>query len=87
MRGWRSRLFLAVFLASITPTARSILRARCMETGLGYANTGWHNSETVPTSAQHPELGKLVSTGEMGIYFWTGRMPKVLASFPEPAGA
>jgi CubicO group peptidase (beta-lactamase class C family) len=26
----------------------------------------------------------MVSTGEMGIYFWTGRMPTVLAAFPTP---
>jgi 4-amino-4-deoxy-L-arabinose transferase-like glycosyltransferase len=50
--------------------------------GLGYSNIGWHQSETVRYLQGHPELVEMVSTGEMGIYFWTGRMPTVLAAFP-----
>lgn len=49
--------------------------------GLGYSNIGWHNSETVAYLHAHPELENIVSTGEMGIYFWTGRKPRVLAEF------
>jgi CubicO group peptidase (beta-lactamase class C family) len=52
--------------------------------GLGYSNIGWHQSETIRYLQQHPELVSMVSTGEMGIYFWTGRMPTVLAAFPTP---
>ena len=50
--------------------------------GLGYSNIGWHQSETVRYIQEHPELVNMVSTGEIGIYFWTGRMPTVLAAFP-----
>jgi hypothetical protein len=53
-------------------------------TGLGYSNVGWHNSETVAYIEAHPELTTMVSTGEMGIYFWTGRKPETLADFPDP---
>ncbi len=53
-------------------------------TGLGYSNIGWHSSEIVHYLQTHPELVDMVSTGEMGIYFWTGRMPTVLAAFPTP---
>lgn len=56
------------------------------ETGLGYSNVGWHNSETIEYLRQHPELVDLVSTGEMGIYFWTGRMPKVISAFGSVEG-
>jgi len=56
-----------------------------MDAGLGYANAGWHDSETVPYIRDHPEIVEMVSTGEMGIYFWTGRMPTGLAAFPSPA--
>ncbi len=84
--GWRMRaaamLFLAVFSIYYAYRAFDFTR-QTMETGLGYANAGWHNSETVPYIRAHPEL-EMVSTGEMGIYFWTGRMPRVLASFPSP---
>jgi hypothetical protein len=53
-------------------------------TGLGYSNVGWHNSETVAYIEAHSDLTTMVSTGEMGIYFWTQRMPKSLAEFPDP---
>lgn len=52
--------------------------------GLGYSNIGWHQSETIRYLQEHPKLINMVSTGEMGIYFWTGRMPTVLAAFPTP---
>lgn len=58
--------------------------AQMQRVGLGYANISWHNSETVTYIRAHPELSEkqMVSTGEMGIYFWTGRKPQVIASFP-----
>lgn len=43
-------------------------------TGLGYSGSGWYNSETVAFIKSHPKV-ELVSTGDMGIYFWTGRRP------------
>jgi hypothetical protein len=49
--------------------------------GLGYSNIGWHQSETIAYLQAHPELTDMVSTGEMGIYFWTNRKPTVLAAF------
>ncbi len=51
--------------------------------GLGYTNAGWHNSETVEYLRQNPQITNMISTGEMGIYFWTGRMPLSLATYPE----
>jgi hypothetical protein len=51
------------------------------QTGLGYSNVGWHNSETVAFLRQRPELTDMISTGDMGIYFWTGRLPRVISSF------
>ena len=53
-------------------------------TGLGYSNIGWHQSETIRYLQEHPGLTDMVSTGEMGIYFWTGRKPTVLAAFTTP---
>jgi hypothetical protein len=55
-------------------------------TGLGYSNVGWHNSETIRYLKERPELVDMVSTGEMGIYFWTGRMPKVISAFGSVEG-
>mgnify|MGYP005813781249 CR=1 FL=1 len=73
--------FLAVFLAYYA--FRTVDFARTMmRIGLGYANIGWHNSETIDYLHQHPEITHLVSTGEMGIYFWTGNKPKVISDFP-----
>jgi len=75
----------AVFLAYYT--YRTIDASQQLQrTGLGYANSGWHNSETVAYIRAHPELSeeRMVSTGEMGIYFWTGRKPRVIADFPDP---
>lgn len=82
--GNRMRAALALFLALFTLyyAYRTIDFTRhTMDAGLGYANAGWHNSETVPYIRAHPEIVEMVSTGEMGIYFWTGRMPTVLAAF------
>ncbi|MFZ6026559.1 MAG: hypothetical protein ACOYYS_02485 [Chloroflexota bacterium] len=53
------------------------------ETGLGYLNSGWHTSETIPFLERHPET-PLVATGDVGIYFWTGRLPKVITAFDGP---
>jgi hypothetical protein len=50
------------------------------QTGLGYSNIGWHTSETVTYLKNHPDI-KVVSTGEMGIYFWTGKRPPVITNF------
>lgn len=49
-------------------------------TGLGYANVGWHQSETVRYIKSQPEI-KLVASGDYGIYFWTGRLPLSIAAF------
>jgi hypothetical protein len=54
-------------------------------TGLGYSNVGWHNSETVAYLKSHPDI-KVVSTGEMGIYLWTGKRPAVITDFGGVAG-
>jgi len=48
--------------------------------GLGYTNIGWYNSEIVPYLKSHPDL-QLVSTGEIGIYFWTGMKPAPINAF------
>jgi hypothetical protein len=50
------------------------------ETGQGYLNIGWHQSETVPYLKAHAE-SSLVATGDVGIYFWTGRLPKPITGF------
>ena len=50
------------------------------KSGLGYSNVGWHTSETVAYLKDHPDM-KVVSTGEMGIYFWTGKRPAVITEF------
>jgi len=47
---------------------------------LGYLNSGWHNSETIPFIEQNPEI-PLVATGDIGIYFWTGKLPKSITGF------
>lgn len=70
-------IFLAYYAFRTVDFARNMMRI-----GLGYANIGWHNSETVAYLHQHPEMTNLVSTGEMGIYFWTGNKPKVVSDFP-----
>ena len=46
--------------------------------GLGYSNIGWHTSETVDYLKNNPNT-KVVTTGEMGIYFWTGKRPPVIS--------
>jgi hypothetical protein len=52
-------------------------------TGLGYANAGWYNSETIPYLRQHPDLN-LIATGDVGVYFWTGKLPTNLATYASP---
>jgi hypothetical protein len=54
------------------------------EEGLGYSSRGWHSSETVAYLKQNPTL-ELVVTGDKGIYFWTGRLPRGISSFLSPA--
>jgi hypothetical protein len=54
-------------------------------TGLGYSNAGWHTSETVTYLKSHPDV-EVVSTGEMGIYFWTGKRPAVITDYGGAAG-
>lgn len=75
--------FLAVFLAYYAVRTVDFSR-QMVRIGLGYANVGWHNSETIDYLHQHPEVTDLVSTGEMGIYFWTGNKPKVISDFSTP---
>ncbi|HEX9029866.1 MAG TPA: hypothetical protein VF823_11880, partial [Anaerolineales bacterium] len=53
--------------------------------GLGYSGLGWHHSETVAFIKSHPQV-ELVSTGDMGIYFWTGRRPASISDFGDAAG-
>ena len=48
--------------------------------GLGYANRGWHNSETIPYLNRRPDM-EIIATGDMGIYFWTGRVPRGISNF------
>jgi hypothetical protein len=55
------------------------------QTGLGYSNIGWHTSETIAYLKSHPDI-EVVSTGEMGIYFWTGKRPAVITDFGGAAG-
>ncbi len=52
-------------------------------TGLGYANIGWHESETVPYLRAHPDLAA-VATGSIGLYFWSGRLLPVITNFDNP---
>jgi hypothetical protein len=54
-------------------------------TGLGYSGAGWYTSETVAFIKSHPDI-ELVSTGDMGIYFWTGRRPASITDFGDAAG-
>jgi hypothetical protein len=49
-------------------------------TGMGYLNIGWHQSETIPYLKQHPDT-PIVATGDIGIYFWTGKLPKSITAF------
>jgi hypothetical protein len=81
---WAVLGILGIFLLYYAYRAYDFTRT-VTRTGLGYSNVGWHNSETVRYLRQHPELTEMVSTGEMGIYFWTGRKPRVLADFGNPA--
>ena len=53
---------------------------RISQTGLGYLNIGWHESETIPYLKQNPDR-TVIATGDVGIYFWTGRLPRVVTSF------
>lgn len=55
------------------------------QTGLGYANIGWHNSETIAYLKAHPDL-PVVATGDIGIYFWTGRLPQSIQGLGGSAG-
>jgi hypothetical protein len=55
------------------------------QNGLGYYNHSWHNSETVAYLKDNPDI-KVVSTGEMGIYFWTGKRPALITDFGGVAG-
>ncbi|RPI29464.1 MAG: hypothetical protein EHM70_15675 [Chloroflexota bacterium] len=50
------------------------------ENGAGYASARWHISETVAYLNNHPDV-PVVATGEVGIYFWTDRLPRSVASF------
>lgn len=74
--------FLAVFLLYYGYRTFDFSR-QMANTGLGYANVGWHNSETMEYLRQNPQITDMISTGEMGVYFWTGRMPKSLSTYPD----
>ena len=47
---------------------------------MGYLNIGWHKSETIPYLKQNPDR-TVIATGDVGIYFWTGRLPRVVTAF------
>ncbi len=73
-------MFVALFLVYYSYRAIDFTRQTSSH-GLGYSNIGWHQSETIAYLQAHPDLTDMVSTGEMGIYFWTNRKPTVLAAF------
>ena len=50
------------------------------EKGEGYASARWHISETMAYLNNHPDV-PVVGTGDYGIYFWTGRLPRSVAAF------
>ncbi len=54
--------FFALFLVYYAYRTADFTR-QMARSGLGYANIGWHNSETVPYIRAHPEMTNLVSTG------------------------
>jgi hypothetical protein len=72
-------IFCLVFVAYYAVRSYDYLGSM-YQTGLGYSNIGWHTSETVAYLTSHPDI-KVVSTGEMGIYFWTGKQPAVITDF------
>jgi hypothetical protein len=53
--------------------------------GLGYSGAGWHTSGTVAFINNNPGI-EMISTGDMGIYFWTGRRPAAITDFGGAAG-
>jgi hypothetical protein len=50
------------------------------QSGMGFSNIGWQQSETIPFLEAHPDQG-IVATGEMGIYFWTGEKPPPIVTY------
>jgi hypothetical protein len=83
---WSTRPLVAVtclvFLAYYGYRAVDFTRAM-YDWGLGYANQGWHKSETIPYLNENPDL-EVVATGDIGIFFWTERLPRVITSFASP---
>ena len=55
------------------------------DAGLGYSGVGWYTSETITYLKRHPNI-EVVSTGDMGIYFWTGKLPASITAFGGAAG-
>ncbi len=55
------------------------------QTGMGFSNIGWQQSETLPFLELHPDQG-FVATGEMGIYFWTGEKPPPIVTYGSISG-
>jgi len=49
--------------------------------GAGYAGSRWHISETVAYLNKHTDV-PVVSTANYGLYFWTGKLPRSIDSFP-----
>jgi 4-amino-4-deoxy-L-arabinose transferase-like glycosyltransferase len=79
---------IAILVACLAFSAYYALRSAdyvrtTQNTGLGYANAGWYNSETIPYLRQHPDLN-LIATGDIGVYFWTGKLPVTLAAYSDP---
>jgi len=52
--------------------------------GAGFSSSRWHISETIAYLNKYPELN-IISTGETGVYFWTGRQPLSVGNFGSEA--
>lgn len=73
-----------VFLAG-TYAYRAVDTVRSLAlNGAGFASARWHVSETIAYLNTRPEV-PLVSTGQYGVYFWTGQLPKSPTEFKDPA--
>jgi len=77
------RLLIGAFCAAliVMGAGRTFDMAKTLnQAGMGYAGERWHHSETVAYLLDHAEV-PLVSTGNYGFYFWTGRLPRSISSF------
>jgi hypothetical protein len=80
-RGYRPLIAALCAVLVVLGAARTVDMARTLNrAGMGYAAERWHHSETVAYLMDHPEV-PLISTGNYGFYFWTGRLPRSISSF------